>query len=95
MALSVHPVRLILKPVGQPGKFRTLKNLNSWSLEVFPRSHELWAIESHLYIDNIDEWDHREAFWIVEFLFNNKFISNQEKKISTHLCLKTLCIDYN
>lgn len=45
-----HPVRLKLKPVGQPRKFQTLKTLNSWSLEVLPRSHEFQAIERHLYL---------------------------------------------
>lgn len=49
MAESKHPVRLNLKPVGQLGKFLTIENLNSWSLEVFPWSLRLWAIESHLY----------------------------------------------
>lgn len=40
-----------LKPVGQPRTFRTPENSKSWSLEVFPWSHRLWAIDSHLYIN--------------------------------------------
>lgn len=36
-----------LKQVGQPRTFRTPENSKSWSLEVFPWSLGLWAIESH------------------------------------------------
>lgn len=42
--------RLNFKPDGRPGKLGTLENLNTWSLEVFPQSHGLRTIESHLWM---------------------------------------------